>query len=333
MAHAVPAAPLAGILGFPRAAAAGEFTFLESYECLQRDGAFLCLGRGGNGGVYDVRRAPRHPYTRAALLRLELDGETLAGKQTVYPAAKTMEELDKIRKAIRREGAESVELAEKFLARPQWSVLAVTLDYYQFRSPGEADCTAHTVMERSPIGKPKLLAPHGEEDWPAGLPRRRGKMDGSNTDALECPFFAAGRLEMREARYIMRQLLVALQALHDAGRVHRDVKPDNLLIWGCSKPGLWEGEVVPATEMIPSGEFHAVMGDRRLERLEGTIAPPPDVPVAAGDNPFVCKSLPFPAGDDDTRYVWVSPCCCTLAAVHSTRALHSHAFTLSSYTT
>lgn len=42
--------------------------------------------------------------------------------------------------------------------------------------------------------------------------------------------FKGGKLEDVEAAVIIRQVLKALEHLHDRGVVHRDLKPDNILI-------------------------------------------------------------------------------------------------------
>lgn len=317
------------------AAAAPVFPFLGQYAFLKNaDGSFRCLGRGGNGGVYDGTRLPAAElapgFCGAALAWMAAQGTELAIKQTVYGRADTEAKRQRMQTVIEREGQQSVKLCELFFGRQPWSVMAFTLDTHLYGTVGIDGCVAHTVMERSPISVPEPFAA------PAGaiLPPRAGELMGSNTDLLGNPFIAPGRLTLREARFILKQLLTALQAMHESGRVHRDVKVDNLLVWGCSRPGAWGKAAVAATETVELGDGTAVMVDRRLEGLYGHIAPPAGTPE--GMNPFVCTSLPFPAGDDETRYVWVSGafryillalCCCPSLRVNlSVLAAHALVF-------
>jgi serine/threonine protein kinase len=69
-----------------------------------------------------------------------------------------------------------------------------------------------------------------------------------------------GPLELEEAREIASQFLAGLEAIHDAGLVHRDVKPENLMITRA-------GRVVVMDFGIAKG-----LADRKDHRIAGTPA-------------------------------------------------------------
>src|SRR5262245_38735515 len=55
-------------------------------------------------------------------------------------------------------------------------------------------------------------------------------MDRVSGESLEDVVFKKGALEPRRACLLVRDVALAVQALHDAGIVHRDLKPANVLL-------------------------------------------------------------------------------------------------------
>jgi serine/threonine protein kinase len=77
-------------------------------------------------------------------------------------------------------------------------------------------------------------------------------MEALSGEPLSATISERGRLPVGEVAQIARQLLSALEAIHDAGLVHRDIKPSNVQIcsdgravitdFGLSSPaGVWGG--------------------------------------------------------------------------------------------
>jgi serine/threonine-protein kinase len=61
--------------------------------------------------------------------------------------------------------------------------------------------------------------------------------------------FDGNKIDPDDAAHILRQVLLGLQHAHDRGVVHRDVKPENVLLTADAKPGeLGEGGMVKLTD-------------------------------------------------------------------------------------
>lgn len=84
--------------------------------------------------------------------------------------------------------------------------------------------------------------------------------------------YKRGRLEDVEAAVVVRQLLKAVEYLHDMGVVHRDIKPDNVLMTS------WrDGARIVLTDFghatrieLDGGSKHADYSKHRMHSTVGT---------------------------------------------------------------
>jgi serine/threonine protein kinase len=112
-----------------------------------------------------------------------------------------------------------------------------------------------------------------DEDWIV--------MEALPGEPLSTTIRERGRLPVEEVRQIALQLLSALQAIHDADLVHRDVKPSNVQVCGdgrvvitdfglSSRPGVWGG--------LHDGNVAGSLSYMAPETLiDGIFGPPSDL--------------------------------------------------------
>lgn len=303
------------------------------------DGSFVCVEKTHSFSFFVGFRRPDSAFggPRGAAAVAAEGGELCASalqycaenraplclRQKTYLAAEDDCEAYRIASAIDFESIGSVRQAEAAIGNPSWGVRLLTLDAHVL---GDAEhpqpCIAHGILELSPIsfGDRKPYPPFREPPgWPAGLPPpvpphpHGGDDIITNPDVLGNPYFGIGShsqrpLTLREGRYLLKQLLTAVQAAHERRRVHLRLLPEQLIVWGCSTD---RHTAVEAAGEI-DGVACAVMVDDRLaglaERMPGAAGGAAAIGAeggAGGKNPFVCRSLPFPAEDKETRYVWV----------------------------
>ena len=146
---------------------------------------------------------------------------------------------------------------------------------------------AKVVASGQPVDRTRLRHPHvlTTDRWCEDAGSHLGLMRlvrGGTADRL---LASHGALPAAYVAVLLDQLLQALGALHDAGLVHRDVKPANLLLepTGTGRPYLWLGDLGVAT---PVGRrpttTAATPGYVAPEVLPGTAPDPRHDVYAAG---------------------------------------------------
>lgn len=181
---------------------------------------FECLGRGSFGTVFVVR----HTET----------GERLAAKRISESEARGHGHAWDEVKVYASEVARLRGLADEIAHTPDAaaSIVRFVDGFYEPGAPGARDAVISIVMELSPVAVPKLV-PTGGLTEPSHV---GGSAMGSECDATDHPLCKAP-LDWDRLREVLRQLLKALSFWHSKGMIHRDVKPDNLLVFAVSAAG------------------------------------------------------------------------------------------------
>lgn len=195
--------------------------------------AFSCLGSGGNGAVFEV--IAKRPALARVPERALAEGMLVAMKQ-VY------KDPDSIAKMEERELRDQIAmLRDRILADASArSTLIITLDGFKSAvDPLTGKQLLRIIMYRAPPAVPFAYSHRPATlDQPIPEFRERNPLAGARADMLDNALCLPGRMTPQQVHYTMRQLLTALAFLHETGRAHRDVKCDNLLLWGTSEsPG------------------------------------------------------------------------------------------------
>ncbi len=117
---------------------------------------------------------------------------------------------------------------------------------------------------------------YGEDDGPAGHRTAYLVMELVRGEPLSS-LIARGPLEPEQTLRIMEQAARALQAAHERGYVHRDVKPGNILIRVDGKVKLTDFGIAKAADAVPVTRSGMVMGTAHYiapEQASGAEAGP-----------------------------------------------------------
>ncbi|MFN2427005.1 MAG: serine/threonine-protein kinase PknK, partial [Candidatus Binatia bacterium] len=165
---------------------------LADFTGTQRFEVLRCLGAGGMGTVYEVLDREHGSRIALKLLRM-MDGESLLGFKQEFRDFQDLSHPN------------LVSVGELFGEDGQWFFTMELVDGVNFLE-----------YVRPPAGS-------GDDagfDGAASVDPAPSKSAGQNP-------LVVGEARLRAA---LGQLAVGLQALHDAGKVHRDIKPTNILV-------------------------------------------------------------------------------------------------------
>ena len=271
--------------------------FFDLYEYVrvpQSDGteAFLCLGCGGYGAVFEVRRRPPPPPPAAGSDGASGVGVAVAGDAAAAAAAALCVKISKACGPVppSRQAAFAREL-EKMRSLGDCAAAGVPLAALE---AGFAEAAAagsgggggggalRLVMARSPRARAwpvPAAAGEAEPDLRAHAALFAGTR-GSGCDLVDSADFPLP-LSLAAARAVMRQLFRALEFLHEHALLHRDVKPENVLVWGETLSAA--GERLPVVRLTDLGLARALdpadalytanVGTRRYAAPETAAAP------------------------------------------------------------
>ncbi len=150
---------------------------------------------------------------------------------------------------------------------------------------------------------------YGEEIDASGVPRAFIVMEFVDGQSLETRLHQVGRLSPAETASILGQAAEALQAAHDRGIVHRDVKPGNLMLRPDGAVKLTDFGIA----RIPGGtgltEVGVMLGTAQYmapELVSGSAATPASDIYALGVVAYACVTGRPPFAHEDTVAVAVA---------------------------
>lgn len=212
-------------------------SFFDHYEFVkaaQADGseAFLCYGSGGFGAVFAAKR------------KGDAASPTLAVKVIVTNEAAA-------KKMFEREFKELLRLKPLILADEKATATIIMPEDAFLSSLSSGGLIIHLVMEASAVARPFAFPAAPGETFPNISTMRAMRSQGSGCDMTDNPI-ARPPLTQGQARHVMRQVLQACSFFHRNGILHRDIKPDNLIVFG-SAADETTGEVYPLVKVSDFG--------------------------------------------------------------------------------
>lgn len=230
--HPATAAAAAGGLEIPAAVLARSFNDFFDYVAAP-EGGYSCLGAGNFGSVFVCKRKADPSVAAVGAIP-----ETFAVKHIRTPAI-----------GLRQVFARDVGLMARLNAAVGHPHIIRFVDAFLADEGG--DKIVSVVMEMSPIAVPFPVMP--AVATLGGLMRAANVAVAAGREA-NCDLTKSGvvtpPVSLTAAKSIMKQMLSAVQYMHAAGLVHRDIKPDNVLVFGSA---VVAGEVVPNCKISDFG--------------------------------------------------------------------------------
>ena len=193
------------------------------------------LGSGGMGVVYEAFDIERHARVAIKTL-LQLTPDSLARFKREFRALQDVHHPN------------LVQLGELIAEGDEWFFTMELVEGADFRSyvrPGELRPGKNVV--------PISSRPGASEPPASAVVSPRASRPSYDGEPV------AHRFDEERLRSCMRQLALGLAALHDAGMVHRDVKPSNIRVEACGRVVLLDFGLV--TELDGTGSTgHAIVG-------------------------------------------------------------------------